>query len=192
MVIGKRNREEESGEFVKRKSAIYSFGSGISLDVQEDTEQMSGTGTVDFWRFGPGEVPTGPTYPHSLFEPSHQIVFQLSNEIRVLLEEVKELRSELRSRPIASSVLLSNLNTNSLSVQNPISIILEEYDEECLAIWPEVNAHGLGSTLNEAISDLKQNIENLFFNLSNRDEESLGELASETLNTLNSYIYKKE
>lgn len=182
------NFEESIAKILSATQSPSSIISGTVMDV----EQVSGTGTV-FYNAGVEiEIPTGPTYRLPVSGQSLQYFLQLTNELKTLLEELKELRSELRSRPITSSVLLNNLNTNSLSIQHPISIILEEYDEECLAIWPEVNVHGLGSTLNEAISDLKQNIVNLFFDLSNREEESLGEFAIETLNNLNSYIYKKE
>ncbi len=105
---------------------------------------------------------------------------------------IKELRLELQSRPLVSSMLLSDLNNKRFSVRSPISIILEEYDEEGLARWPEVNAYGLGPTLHEAILDLKQNIVNLFLDLLDRDQESLGELAVETLDTLKVYISKEE
>ena len=182
--------EKNEEELVKSSASLFS-GLAI-LGIEESVEQVGGTGTI-FSSFGEEiEIPTSPTYRLPVSGPSLQYFLQLTNELKTLLEELNELRSELRSRPITSSVLLNNLNTNSLSFQHPISIILEEYDEECLAMWPEVNVHGLGSTLNEAISDLKQNIVNLFFDLSNREEESLGEFAIETLNNLNSYIYKKE
>jgi hypothetical protein len=151
----------------------------------------SGTATSAMLYQEPLEPPTGRTDPFSIFEPNFQIAIQLSNELRALLEEVKELRSELRSRPQTSSILLINLSNSRLTVHHPISVILEESDDGCLARWPEVNAYGLGPTLPEAIVDLKQNIVNLFVDLSARDEGSLGELAIDTLNTLMAYIWEK-
>ena len=147
--------------------------------------KISGTGASDTLYSGRTEA----TYPQLLFDPSYQMLF---NEVRALLQEVKELRSDFRSRPLTSSILLTNLNNKGLSIRHPISVIVEEYDEECLARWPEANAHGLGPTLYEAIVDLKQNIVDLFSDLSDRDEESLGDLAIETLSTLKAYINKKE
>ncbi len=153
---------------------------------------VGSTGTPSATYQVPLEQPTDWSQSLFIFQPSHQLAIQLSNEIRELLEEVKELRTELSGRPLVSTILLSNLNDVRVTVANPISVIVEEYDEECLARWPEVNAYGIGSTLSEAIHYLKDNIVELYYDLANRDEEILGDIADETLRTLRSYIREME
>jgi len=153
---------------------------------------VGSTGTPSATYQVPLEQPTGWSQFGLVFEPSHQLAIQLSSEIRELLEELKELRTELSGRPLVSTILLSNLNDVRVTVANPISVIVEEYDEECLARWPEVNAYGIGSTLSEAIHYLKDNIVELYYDLANRDEGILGDIADETLRTLRSYMREME
>ena len=140
----------------------------------------------------PLEQPTGWSQFGSIFESSHQLAIRLSSEIRQLLEEVKELRTELSGRPLVSTILLSSLSDVRVTVANPISVIVEECDQECLARWPEVDAYGIGSTLSEAIHHLKDDIVELYYDLANRDEGVLGDIADETLRTLRSYIREME
>ncbi len=100
----------------------------------------------------------------------------------------EEERSHVRNRSRTVSLSISDLNDKRFSVRNPISITVEENDKEAWARWPEVNAYGLGSTLYDAIRDIKQNIVREFLNLSDQNEGFLGELAVETLDTLRAYI----
>lgn len=153
---------------------------------------VGSTGTPSATFQVPLEQPTGWSQFGFAFEPGYQLAIQLSSEIRELLEELKELRTELSGRPLVSTILLSNLSDVRVTVVNPISVIVEEYDEECLARWPEVNAYGMGSTLSEAIHHLKDDIVELYYDLASRDEGILGDIADETLRALRSYIRERE
>ncbi len=104
----------------------------------------------------------------------------------------EEGRPYVRNRSCTVSLSISDLNDKRFSVRNPISIIVEEDDDEAWARWPEVNAYGLGSTLYDAIRDIKQNIVREFLNLSDQNEGFLGELAVETLDTLRAYINENQ
>ena len=185
------NAEREFARSGLVRDALDSYLSDFG-ESQAGYHSGSSTGTASPPYQVPWEPPTGRSQSFLVFEPSHQLAIRLSNEIRELLEEVKELRTELSGRPLVSTILLSNLSDVRVTVVNPISVIVEEYDEECLARWPEVNAYGIGSTLSEAIHYLKDNIVELYYDLANRDEEILGDIADETLRTLRSYIREME
>jgi hypothetical protein len=117
------------------------------------------------------------------------LIIQLSKELKMLSDEVKTLRDELNNRPIVSSIQINTINS-TLQLTKPIFIVLEESNEESLARWPEVNAYGLGQTATEAIDDLKQNISDLYADLTSREAPTLGEIALSTLNVLNTYVSK--
>jgi hypothetical protein len=147
------------------------------------------TGTASVYDDRILDQPTGwPLTPFGVETNIYSIVFQLSADIKQLSEEIRLLKEQLVDRPLVSSVTLSNLNNDSFEIIKPISIILEETDEESLARWPEVNGFGIGSTVYEAISDLKKNICELYSDINSHDQATLGELALETLRTLDIHI----
>lgn len=153
---------------------------------------VSSTGTSDMWRQWPPDVPTGWSLPLPLAEPSLQLILQLTKEMESLLEQVSKLRTELRSRPLSSSVLISTVNDARLDVLHPIGVLVEESEDETLARWPETNSYAIGSTVGEAISDLKKNIVDQFFDMASRDSDTLGEFALATLKTLTEYLALRE
>ena len=133
-------------------------------------------------------IPTRGSFQIIGIESNLQLTIQLLYEVQALSAEVKSLREELANRPLVSSIIINNLSNENLTVVNPIPVIVEETDDECLARWSEVNAFGIGTTLSEAIRNLKDNISDLFLDLTGRDRESLGQIALETLEILTSYI----
>jgi hypothetical protein len=117
-----------------------------------------------------------------------QVVTRLDQKLQEALDEIHRLQDELSRRPLVSTINLHDLGTDTLRVKLPISVVLHEMDEESLARWPETRAYGIGSTLSEAISELKQNIATLFFDLKARPMDSLGEIALDTLKILELHL----
>ena len=115
-------------------------------------------------------------------------VIQLFDKLQEALGEIRQLRNELSQRPLSSTIAIYDLGDDKIKVKSPISVALNETDEESLARWPETRAYGIGSTLAEAILKLKQNIADLFFDLKSRPQESLGQIAIDTLKTLETHL----
>lgn len=162
---------------------IYPFATDLDRFIS------GSTGTASVYDDRILDQPTGwPLTPFGVETNIYSIVFQLSADIKQLLEEIRLLKEQLLDRPLVSSLSLGNLNNDRIELLKPISIILEETDEECLARWPEVNGFGIGSTISEAIRVLKKNICEIYFDITSRDKATLGELALETLSTLDEYI----
>lgn len=161
--------------------------------ADKDRSIPGSTGTASVYDDRILDQPTGwPLTPFGVETNIYSIVFQLSSDIKRLSEEIRLLKEQLLDRPLVSSVTLNDLNNDSIELIKPISIILEETDEECLARWPEVNGFGIGPTISEAISNLKKNICELYFDITSRDKATLGELALETLRTLEAHIGVKK
>jgi len=123
----------------------------------------------------------------------------LENQVHILTYRVadivrlaKEMHAEIFDRPNVTSLTISDLGSNLLKVVIPISVIVEETDEEALVRWPEVNAYGLGATLHEALEYLKTDIQDLCADLNSRDPNTLGDVAIKTKNILDQYIERKE
>jgi len=173
-----------------KRSVLEDFYSSVA---DKNRSIPGSTGTASVYDDRILDQPTGwPLSPFGVETNIYSIVFQLSSDIEQLSEEIRLLKEQLLNRPLVSSVTLNDLNNDSIEPVKPISIILEETDEECLARWPEVNGFGIGSTISEAISNLKKNICELYFDITSRDKAILGELALETLRILEVHIGVKK
>lgn len=113
----------------------------------------------------------------------------LISGLQEALNEIRQLRTELSQRPLVTSITLNDLGDSKINIKLPISsVILHETDEESIARWPETRAYGTGSTLGEAISALKLNIIDLYCDLKNRDSDSLGVIALNTLRIFETHL----
>ncbi len=108
---------------------------------------------------------------------SYEELQPLENQrLSVLEAQLKELNEELQNRPIIRNTNLWELNSEKYRLTHPISIVIEEYPDETVARWPEVEAFGSGATEAEAIAILKQDIVLLFEYLVASSDDELGKL----------------
>jgi len=151
---------------------------GTSLseaDIMDLNEQFSPTsqgfeGATEYTNVSGGKLIIPKTEPSSLASSillsalSAQILF-LSERLSIVEAQLKELNEELQNRPIIRNTNLWELNSEKYRLTHPINIVIEEYPDETVARWPEVEAFGSGTTEAEAIAILKQDIVSLFEDL---------------------------
>ncbi|MCL4552883.1 MAG: hypothetical protein M1305_04940 [Candidatus Marsarchaeota archaeon] len=100
----------------------------------------------------------------------------LNARISTLRQQVEEVSTELRNRPVVKTATLLDLGVTELSLLMPIQIVIEEYQEEVTASWPEVEAFGSGDSVSEAILALKRDIVALYDDLHATSDGDLGTL----------------
>lgn len=115
----------------------------------------------------------------------------LSQTLRELTKNVSELEETVTERPIVRLAFLSDLSSGRYKVSSPFPVVLEEYDDQTLARWPEVEATGAGASELEAIAMLKQDIVALYEDLRSTPRSELGGAAATALSVLNSVIRRK-
>jgi hypothetical protein len=71
---------------------------------------------------------------------------------------------------------ISELGESGLALRAPLTVTLEDYGDEVVASYPEVEAFGSGSTEADAINDLKDEIANLYVELTETPQTKLGKL----------------
>lgn len=71
---------------------------------------------------------------------------------------------------------ISELGESGLALRSPLTVTLEDYGEEIVASYPEVEAFGSGSTEADAINALKDEISSLYSELIGAPEKTLGKL----------------
>ena len=88
-----------------------------------------------------------------------------------LLQEVQEL---IGAQVAPVSAHLSDLASDLYELTSPVPIIIEHYQDEVTARWPEVEAFGAGDTESLAIAALRQDIVDLYCDLKDTPNTSLG------------------
>jgi hypothetical protein len=116
---------------------------------------------------------------------------ELSSKISDLLKAIRELLLALRETPTLANVCLRDLGSEKYRLKEKIEIIIEEYHEETIAKWPELELFGYGISPSEAIMNLKNEIIDLYEDLSSTKKEELGKLPKMWLSILKKIIIKK-
>jgi hypothetical protein len=116
----------------------------------------------------------------------------LQGKVSALESEVRDLRNELAERPLVSSAVLHDLGGHGPAVTVPISVVIEQTDEETVATWPETGLYGVGETPSDAIISLKDDVLQTYLDLEQTSDDNLGELAKTTLATLRRHLSSTE
>jgi hypothetical protein len=82
----------------------------------------------------------------------------------------------LAEQGVVRNAMLCDLGHEGYSLRCPITVIIEEYDEETVARLPEVEAFASAATEPEALALLKEDIIRLYEDLISTPEEQLGTL----------------
>ena len=90
-------------------------------------------------------------------------------------EGIDKILDELREKPIIKQTELFEID-EALEVLRPIPVVIEEYNDEVVAAFPEIEAFGVGSGEAEAIRNLKEAIREIFFELEKISDDKLGKL----------------
>jgi|GEM_PF-2461915 len=109
-------------------------------------------------------------------------VDDLNSQVESVLSEVQECRQsistlldELRGKPVIKQTEILEIDA-TLEVIRPIPVVIEEYRDEVIASFTEIEAFGAGLCEAEAIIDLKNEIKKTFFELEEVSDEELGKL----------------
>ena len=96
-------------------------------------------------------------------------------ELEQCKEGISTILNELREKPITKQTELFEID-ETLEVIRPIPVVIEEYGDEVIAIFPEIEAFGAGFCEAEAIINLKNEIRKIFFELEGVSDNELGKL----------------
>ena len=98
---------------------------------------------------------------------------RIVNGLRVRLNR---LERELADRPTVCLSVITDLGDESYRLLTDITLVLEEYRDEFVARWPEVELYASGTTGSEAVAGIKRQIIELFEELRTMDSRTLGKL----------------
>lgn len=133
-------------------------------------------------------LPGLPTEQSTWMRLRNPQIEELRDEIVALKEEISKLREELESRPVTKVAALYDLNSVNHSLREPLHIVIEEYDDETIAHFPELEVYGSGDSEPEAIARLKTHIIALYEELSTCDKGKLGKLPLSWLRILDKLV----
>lgn len=118
-------------------------------------------------------------------------VSRLSAEMEGLKSRVSDLAEVVTERPVVRTTFLIQLASSKYELSRSIPIVLEQYEEESIARWPEVEATGAGCSEPEALDMLRRDIVALFEDLNTTPRSQLGGQAATALSILKAVIKNK-
>lgn len=97
-------------------------------------------------------------------------------QVIALGKRLEALEERLAEQGVVRNAMLCDLGREGYSLRWPITVVIEEYDEETVARLPEVEAFASAATEAEALALLKEDIIRLYEDLISTPEEQLGTL----------------
>lgn len=115
----------------------------------------------------------------------------VEQEVTSCKEAINKLCAELDERPLIKETKLFDID-EKLNVIRPIPIVIEEYKDEVIASFPEIEVYAVADNEPEAISNLKTEIRNLYYELIETPKDELGKLPLSWLRIIERLIGKLE
>lgn len=114
----------------------------------------------------------------------------LSGEVARLADQVDQLRSAIHSRPNVWNTYVVDLGEPGYRLRQPLPVLIREYEGTgaVTANSVELEVFGEGTTSSAAIAQLKQAILDLYDELTEEDQDVLGELPLSWLRILQRFI----
>ena len=103
---------------------------------------------------------------------------ELQRTVNGLRVRLNRLERELLDRPTTHLSVITDLGDPGYTLLTEVTLVLEEYRDEVVARWPEVELYASGSTESEAVAGVKRQIVELSEELRTMDSRTLGRLPS--------------
>ena len=114
--------------------------------------------------------------------------------IDFLTQEVKELKDVIKQlvkkEPAMIKTKIYGLPSDRYELKIPVDVILEIYDDEVLALIPDLELYGEGSNEIESLNDLKLELLDLADTLYGMSDNELGDSPKAWKKTLNQLVTK--
>jgi len=126
----------------------------------------------------------------SLMESLEGAIGSAMKQMTALSKRVEALEERLAEQGVVRSAMLCDLGHEEYSLRWPIAVVIEEYDEETVARLPEVEAFASAATEAEALALLKEDMIDLYEDLTSTPEDQLGTLPRQWRAVLSRLIEK--
>ncbi|OGO22001.1 MAG: hypothetical protein A2Z28_03740 [Chloroflexi bacterium RBG_16_51_9] len=104
-----------------------------------------------------------------------------------LLEQQTQSAEDAENSQEIYNAMVYDLNSSKYSLSTPVQVVIVEESDETVAKVPELNLYAVGDSATEAIYELKQEIVDLYEDLTQTDNK-LGPLPESWLKTLRKLI----
>jgi len=103
-------------------------------------------------------------------------LLDLRRTVDGLRARVNRIEHELEDRPVTYLSVVTDLGDKRYTLLADVTIVLEEYKDEVVARWPDVEVYASGTTESEAVAGIKRQIVELYEELRTMKPGTLGRL----------------
>ena len=119
----------------------------------------------------------------------HELLDKLEQDIASCNKKLEDLTEAFNERSVIKQAILFDIDA-SLTVLQPIPIIIEENDNEVIASFPEIELFTVAENEPTAINNLKVSIKDLFVELADTPDNELGKIPLVWKRVLNKVLKK--
>ncbi len=112
-----------------------------------------------------------PTVSKGYFVAADPRVDALKKDVEALKNKISKFYEDT---PRIANATISSLPTDNYELMVPLNVILKMYNDETIAIYPELELYGEGTNEMEALNDLKDEIIDLLEDLDGVPDSNLG------------------
>lgn len=113
---------------------------------------------------------------------------KLEAMVEELVTTTTELKESFEAQASVNTVHLISLHDDRYELKAPLPVILEEYEDEVIARWPELDLYYSADVASEALAGLESEIIQLYTELSSSSLGELGVLPKRWLKTLSKVV----
>ncbi|MCH8089982.1 MAG: hypothetical protein IH955_08235 [Chloroflexi bacterium] len=108
--------------------------------------------------------------------------------VEELVVVTSALKESIENQASVNTVHLISLHDDRYELKAPLLVILEEYEDEVIARWPEIDLYYSADIASEALAGLESEIIQLYTELSSSSLDELGVLPKRWLKTLSRVV----
>jgi hypothetical protein len=156
-------------------------GRGAIFQAVEEEAQLHGEERTGLWGytvaedFAPLRRRPVPELLEAGFAELVARMEALSQEIERLQQRLADVEESFAAQPRCRQATLYDLGSNAYELKQPVTVQIEEYDDETVARMPELDAFASATTDSEALVLLKAEIASLYDELVSCPAQELGE-----------------
>jgi len=143
-----------------------------------------------------GVTPLFSTQNVASTQSTQEVVFvevmdkQLEKRLNTIEAKIKALDEQVCNQPKIYNTQLIDLGSSVYELDKPLPIVIEVYEDEVVALIPELNLYASSVSDDIAIAKLKEEVISTYLRLLELGNDRLGPLALGSLNTLSRLIVK--
>ncbi len=145
-----------------------------AFDFNLNFDQQPRTAATPVNLLSPDELSADTGHQQMFITALNNLVFSQQSQSREIETRITKIEKKISKLHQSTSLYINDLSSQDYRLKAPIKIILKYVEDECLALYPDLELFAEGSNEFAAVAELKNEILDLADDLFAEDDETLG------------------